>query len=136
LFFAITPILGRVGRGIPNSYTDETDHTWSVKNSDTNHLRVSITPRINWQADEFSSWLCWYSLDREKILYYRVELNFKIRGLCSRNSLPPPRPLLVLWKPEHSHRGCLTHASPLMSKNDLLSSSRNSYPYKKERGKK
>ncbi|KAH0784785.1 hypothetical protein KY290_004383 [Solanum tuberosum] len=27
LFFAITPILGRVGRGIPNSYTDETDHT-------------------------------------------------------------------------------------------------------------
>ncbi|KAI3666108.1 hypothetical protein L1987_89401 [Smallanthus sonchifolius] len=24
LFFAITPILGRVGRGIPNSYTDET----------------------------------------------------------------------------------------------------------------
>ncbi|KAK4839949.1 hypothetical protein QYF36_026150 [Acer negundo] len=27
LFFAITPIPGRVGRGIPNSYTDETDHT-------------------------------------------------------------------------------------------------------------
>lgn len=27
LFFAITPILGRVGRGIPNSYMDETDHT-------------------------------------------------------------------------------------------------------------
>ncbi|GAV72470.1 Cytochrom_B_C domain-containing protein [Cephalotus follicularis] len=27
LFFAITPILGRVGRVIPNSYTDETDHT-------------------------------------------------------------------------------------------------------------
>ncbi|GAU19247.1 hypothetical protein TSUD_199280 [Trifolium subterraneum] len=25
LFFAITPIPGRVGRGIPNSYTDETD---------------------------------------------------------------------------------------------------------------
>lgn len=98
LFFAITPIPGRVGRGIPNSYTDETDHTWSVKNSDTNHLRVSITPRINWQADYFSSWLCWYSLDREKRLYYRVGLNFEIRGLCSR-------PLLVFWKPEHLHRG-------------------------------
>ena len=27
LFFAITPIPGRVGKGIPNSYTDETDHT-------------------------------------------------------------------------------------------------------------
>nr|WON65712.1 cytochrome b [Spiraea chinensis] len=27
LFFAITPIPGQVGRGIPNSYTDETDHT-------------------------------------------------------------------------------------------------------------
>ncbi|KAI5658257.1 hypothetical protein M9H77_27050 [Catharanthus roseus] len=27
LFFTITPILGRVGRGIPNSYTDETDNT-------------------------------------------------------------------------------------------------------------
>jgi ubiquinol-cytochrome c reductase cytochrome b subunit len=27
LFFAITPILGRVGKGIPNSYTDETEHT-------------------------------------------------------------------------------------------------------------
>lgn len=27
LFFAITPILGRVGRRIPNSYTDETNHT-------------------------------------------------------------------------------------------------------------
>ncbi|KAL0298143.1 UNVERIFIED_CONTAM: cytochrome b [Sesamum calycinum] len=27
LFFAITPIPGRVGRGIPNSYTEETDHT-------------------------------------------------------------------------------------------------------------
>ncbi|TMW90540.1 hypothetical protein EJD97_015568 [Solanum chilense] len=27
LFFAITPILGRFGRGIPNSYTYDTDHT-------------------------------------------------------------------------------------------------------------
>ncbi|CAK9185118.1 unnamed protein product [Ilex paraguariensis] len=27
LFFAITPIPGRVGRRIPNSYTNETDHT-------------------------------------------------------------------------------------------------------------
>ncbi|KAL2933768.1 cytochrome b [Bienertia sinuspersici] len=27
LFFAITPILGRVGRRIPNSYTDETENT-------------------------------------------------------------------------------------------------------------
>ncbi|PKU64103.1 Cytochrome b [Dendrobium catenatum] len=27
LFFTITSILGRVGRGIRNSYTDETDHT-------------------------------------------------------------------------------------------------------------
>jgi hypothetical protein len=47
LFFAITPIPGRVGRGIPNSYTDETDHTWLVTNSDTNHLRVSKPPRID-----------------------------------------------------------------------------------------
>jgi hypothetical protein len=47
LFFAITPILGRVGKGIPNSYTDETEHTWSMKNSDTNHLQMSITPRID-----------------------------------------------------------------------------------------
>lgn len=70
LFFAITPIPGQVGRGIPNSYTDETDHIWSVKNSDTNHLRVSITPRINWQADEFSSWLCWYSLDRVHSIFF------------------------------------------------------------------
>jgi hypothetical protein len=29
LFFAITPIPGRVGRGIPNSYTDETDQ-WKI----------------------------------------------------------------------------------------------------------
>ncbi|CAN1138795.1 Cytochrome b [Linum perenne] len=32
LFFAITPILGRVGKEIPNSYMDETDHTRLVKN--------------------------------------------------------------------------------------------------------
>uniref|UniRef100_A0ACD5Y3D8 Uncharacterized protein n=1 Tax=Avena sativa TaxID=4498 RepID=A0ACD5Y3D8_AVESA len=30
LFFAITPIPGRVGRGIPKYYTDETHHTGSV----------------------------------------------------------------------------------------------------------
>ncbi|CAN4096932.1 unnamed protein product [Withania somnifera] len=46
LFFSITPILGRVGRGIPNSYMDETDHTPISEKFDTNHLRVSITPRI------------------------------------------------------------------------------------------
>lgn len=41
LFFAITPILGRVGRGIPNSYTDETDQ-WTT-----------LTPRIYVLHQEF-----------------------------------------------------------------------------------
>ena len=52
LFFAITPIPGRVGRGIPKYYTDETDHTWSVINSGTMNLRVIL-------HNEFTSrWVC------------------------------------------------------------------------------
>ena len=70
LFFAITPILGRVGRGIPNSYTDET--AWKVRNSDTHHFRVSITPRIDKPLVVrvvhflFLTWLWWKKAFREQ----------------------------------------------------------------------